>query len=141
MSAPVNTRLFVYGSLRSGFHSPVYDYIRRYFDFIGEGRVKGKIFDMGDYGAAVPCEEEAYIIGELYQAKNAGEFPYAIGQLDDYEGIGGEPGEPDLFRRDLTNVFLSDAVIQSWIYWFNGDVSGKSSIASGDMLEYKRTRQ
>ena len=58
MSAPVNIRLFVYGSLRSGFHSPVYDYIRRYFDFIGEGRVKGKIFDMGDYAAAVPVKKK-----------------------------------------------------------------------------------
>jgi gamma-glutamylcyclotransferase (GGCT)/AIG2-like uncharacterized protein YtfP len=33
-------KLFVYGSLRSGFRSPAYEYITRFFHLIGEAVVK-----------------------------------------------------------------------------------------------------
>ena len=33
-------RLFVYGSLRKGFHHPAYQYISGHFDFIGPATVK-----------------------------------------------------------------------------------------------------
>ena len=46
--------LFVYGSLRSGFHHPAYNYISKYFSLKGEGLVRGKLFDLGDYPVAVP---------------------------------------------------------------------------------------
>ncbi len=39
--------VFVYGSLRSGFQSPAYEYISRYFNLFGEAKVKGKLFDPG----------------------------------------------------------------------------------------------
>ena len=61
--------LFVYGSLRSGFHSPAYEYISRYFDLVSEGKVKGKLYDMGEYPAAIPDNGDHYIIGELYVIK------------------------------------------------------------------------
>lgn len=69
MTNPGVFQLFVYGSLRSGFHSPVYEYISRFFKFIGEAKVQGKLFDMGSYPAGVPTTEDSLIIGELYQAK------------------------------------------------------------------------
>jgi gamma-glutamylcyclotransferase (GGCT)/AIG2-like uncharacterized protein YtfP len=77
--------LFVYGSLLSGFQSPAYDYIRRYFTLISPAKIKGKLYDMGDYPAAVPATEDLFITGELYLIKNEPEFSWAMGQLDDYE--------------------------------------------------------
>jgi gamma-glutamylcyclotransferase (GGCT)/AIG2-like uncharacterized protein YtfP len=128
--------LFVYGSLRSGFKSQAYEYISRFFNFVGEAKVKGQLFDLGQYPAGIPADKEAFIIGELYEIKNIHEFSWAIGQLDDYEGINVEPGEKQLFRREQTDVFIDDKIVKAWIYWYNGDVSGKPPISSGDLIEY-----
>jgi gamma-glutamylcyclotransferase (GGCT)/AIG2-like uncharacterized protein YtfP len=136
MSAQTVFHLFVYGSLRSGFRSPVYEYISRYFDLLGDAKVQGKLFDMGEYPGGVPANDESYIIGELYKIKDEAEFSWAIAQLDDYEGVSVESDEMQLYRRELTNVFIKNEIIPAWIYWYSGNVSGKPVIASGDMMEY-----
>jgi gamma-glutamylcyclotransferase (GGCT)/AIG2-like uncharacterized protein YtfP len=133
--------LFVYGSLRSGFRSPAYEYISRYFFLIGEAKVKGKLFDMGSYPAGIPSDENAFIIGELYRIKQENEFSWAIGQLDDYEGVTVDFDEVQLYRRELTEVNINNRLTYAWIYWFNGDVQGRKMIASGDMMEYLREKQ
>eukprot|EP00611_Tribonema_gayanum_P023524 TRINITY_DN4966_c0_g1_i1.p1 TRINITY_DN4966_c0_g1~~TRINITY_DN4966_c0_g1_i1.p1 ORF type:complete len:159 (-),score=4.44 TRINITY_DN4966_c0_g1_i1:90-518(-) len=131
-----NLPLFVYGSLRSGFQHPAYAYISRYFSLMGTATVRGELYDMGEYPAAIPSGEEKLITGELYAIQKAEEFSWAIGQLDDYEGINGEPDEPQLYRRDKTTVFLNGQPIEAWIYWFNGSVKGKPKIDGGDLLLY-----
>ena len=128
--------VFVYGSLRSGFQSPAYEYISRYFNFFGDARVKGKLFDLGDYPGGIPTQEDSFIVGELYIVKEDGEFSWAIAQLDDYEGVVVEPNERPLYRREIVDVFVNDAIVPAWIYWYNGDVSGKPVIQSGDVLQY-----
>jgi gamma-glutamylcyclotransferase (GGCT)/AIG2-like uncharacterized protein YtfP len=134
-------QLFVYGSLRSGFHSPMYEYISRFFKFIGEAKVKGKLYDLGTYPAGVTTEEESYIVGELYQAINEHEFSWAIGQLDDYEGVSVEADEVQLYRREATEVYINGVITTAWIYWYNGDITGKPLILSGDMLKYLATKK
>jgi gamma-glutamylcyclotransferase (GGCT)/AIG2-like uncharacterized protein YtfP len=128
--------LFVYGSLRSGFRSPVYEYISRFFKFIGDAKVKGRLYDMGSYPAGIATTDDHFIIGELYQAKNEHEFSWAIGQLDDYEGVSVEADEVQLYRREVADVFINGETVKAWIYWFNGDVAGRPEITSGDMMEY-----
>ncbi|AXY76274.1 gamma-glutamylcyclotransferase [Paraflavitalea soli] len=130
-------QLFVYGSLLSGFHHPAYGYISRYFTLIGPAKVKGKLFDMGEYPAAVPVNEDTWIMGELYQLNNKDEFEYAICQLDDYEGIFPEAGGTPLYRREPVNVVINEKDTLAWIYWYNQDVLGKPLIASGSVLEYR----
>lgn len=136
MTNPGIYHLFVYGSLRRGFHSSAFEYISRYFDFISDATVKGKLFDMGDYPAAIPVEGPDLIKGELYRIKNEPEFPWAIGQLDDYEGVLSENDETALYRRDITDVFTDKGLIRAWVYWFNGDTTGKPRIESGDLIQY-----
>lgn len=131
-----NYHLFVYGSLLSGFNSPAYEYISRYFSLIGAAKVKGRLFDMGDYPAAVPASDEKFINGELYTIREKSEFSWAITQLDDYEGVLVEAGEKPLYRREITEVFFQHAIVPAWIYWFNGDVQGKPGIDGGDILDY-----
>jgi gamma-glutamylcyclotransferase (GGCT)/AIG2-like uncharacterized protein YtfP len=128
--------VFVYGSLRKGFQSSAYEYISRYFNFFDEATVKGKLFDLGEYPAAIPVLEDAFIKGELYIVKNENEFSWAIAQLDDYEGVLVEPHEQPLYRREIADAFINDAIVPAWIYWYNGDVSGKPVISSGDILDY-----
>ncbi len=136
MTNPGVYQLFVYGSLRSGFRSPAYEYISRFFDLIGVARVRGKLFDMGSYPAGVPTHDNHFIVGELYRIRQEPEFSWAIGQLDDYEGVSVEADEVQLYRREITEVYLDGKITHAWIYWFNGDTSGRPAIASGDMLQY-----
>ena len=129
-------QLFVYGSLRSGFHHPAYQYIAKYFQLLGQAVVKGKLYDKGEYPVALPTTEEKFIAGELYALKNAAEFSYAIEQLDDYEGLNVEVGETPLFKREKATVYYNGQTSAAWIYWFNGSINGLPEIASGDVLDY-----
>jgi gamma-glutamylcyclotransferase (GGCT)/AIG2-like uncharacterized protein YtfP len=137
----VNHQLFVYGSLRSGFNHPAYNYISNHFTLAGSAKVKGKLYDLGAYPAAIPTDEGYFIVGELYNLKEEEEFAWAIAQIDDYEGVNPEPGEEALYIRKMTSVYIDDQTTNAWIYWYNQDVSGKPLIASGDVLEYLQQKK
>ncbi len=129
-------KLFVYGSLRSGFRSPAYEYLAKNFNLLGDASVKGRYFEKENFPVALPGADELYIIGELYEIKNAAEFSWVIGQLDDYEGLNAEEGEEPLYRRALVDAYLEGAPVQAWIYWYNQSVEGMQPIATGDALKY-----
>jgi len=103
---------------------------------MGEGRVKGILYDKGEYPVAVPTDEEKYIVGELYQLNNPAEFSWAIEQIDDYEGLHVEHDEKPLYRRDPVNVSLDGEQISAWIYWYNGTTETYPEVASGDVADY-----
>lgn len=134
-------RLFVYGSLRSGFKSPAYEYISRYFRLVCEAKVKGRLYDLGEYPAGITSNDGLFIIGELYEIKDKGEFPWAIAQLDDYEGIKVESHEIQMYRREVTDVYHDNGTTSAWIYWYNGDIKGKPCIESGDLLQYLQEKK
>lgn len=134
-------QLFVYGSLRSGFHHPMYEYISRFFTFIGPAKVKGKLIDMGTFPAGIPTTDDHYIIGELYRIKEPHEFSWAIGQLDDYEGVAAEADEVQLYRREITEAYVNDQPIPAWVYWYCCDISGKPLIPSGDLMDYMNKKK
>ncbi len=135
-----NFQLFVYGSLRSGFHHPAYQYLSKYFNLIGAATVKGKLYDKGEYPLAIPTNEEKFIAGELYAINNAEEFSYAIGQIDDYEGLFPEEGETALYKREEVTAFQNNQQHKAWIYWFNDNIDGLAEIASGDVLQYMQQK-
>ena len=133
--------LFVYSSLMKGFKSREYDYISQYFCFVSNGKVKGIFSDLGHIPVATPSSEGHFIKGELYQIKNTDDFSFAIGQLDDYEGVRPEADEIQLYKRELTTVYKEDeSAVNAWIYWYQGDVAGKPVITSGDVMEYIRSK-
>lgn len=133
--------LFVYGSLRQGFNSPAYGYISQYFELVAEGKISGKLYDLGEFPAAIPDEGAAFIIGELYRIKNVDEFEWAMAQLDDYEGVDASFDEPAMYQRLLTEIHLNDGSTQNaWVYWYTGSVEGKPQIHSGDLLQYIAAR-
>ncbi|WP_276503030.1 gamma-glutamylcyclotransferase family protein [Terrimonas pollutisoli] len=140
MTNNASNYVFVYGSLRRGFHSPAYQYISNYFNLFGEAKVKGKLFDTGEYPAAIPVLEDSFIKGELYLIKNENEFSWAIAQLDDYEGVIVEKDEQPLYRREIVDVYINDEIVPAWIYWYNGDLTGKPVISSGDILDYLKKK-
>jgi len=136
MTSPGIYHLFVYGSLRSGFRSLSYEYVSHFFHLISDAKVKGKLYDLDSYYGAIPTQDDNFIIGELYEINEQNEFSWAIGQLDDYEGVNVESDEMQLYRRAITEVYFDNKVVNAWIYWYSGDVNGKPVIASGDLLKY-----
>jgi len=133
---PPTYQLFVYGSLRSGFRNPAYQYLTQYFHLLGEAVVHGKFYDKGPFPVAVPITGESFINGELYVLNNPEEFNWAIEQLDDYEGLNVEQGEKPLYKRELVTVFQQGVPSQAWIYWYNDSVQGMHEIATGDVMKY-----
>lgn len=129
-------QLFVYGSLRSGFRNPAYQYLAGHFKLLGEAVVKGKFYDKGNFPVAVPANGDCFITGELYVANNPDEFEWAIAQLDDYEGLNMESGETAWYKREPVEVFQNGQPSLAWIYWYNGSVAGMNEIATGDVLKY-----
>ena len=133
--------VFVYSSLRVGFQSSQYEYISRYFTFEGNAQAKGLLSDLGDYPVATATDENYFIKGELYQINDENEFSFAIGQLDDYEGVNPEEDETSKYKRELTSVFREDgSLVNAWIYWYKGNVEGKPRIESGDVIGYVKSK-
>lgn len=130
------TDLFVYGTLLSGFHHPAHAFVSSHFTLKGPARVQGKLYDLSEYPGAVPTNEAVYLEGELYQVNDESEFTYAIGQLDDYEGVLVDPPETPLFRREAVTVFIQNTTSAAWIYWCNLPVSGRPLIPTGGLLTY-----
>ena len=135
------THLFVYGSLRSGFRNQAYAYLSKYFTLVGQGYVKGKLYDTGEYPVASTTTDEKYLVGELYAINNINEFNWAIEQLDDYEGLNVEPGETPMYIREKVIVTCEHQKIEAWVYWYNKDVNNLLEIASGDLMEYLNSKK
>lgn len=129
--------LFVYGSLLSGFKSPAYEYIAKYFNLIGIATVKGTIYDMGTYPVGTPNDTGRLIKGELYKIRNVKESSFVLAQLDDYEGLYPDDGEEIYYKRELVETTLeSGEKIMAWIYWYDRDVSNRPIVELENMLDY-----
>lgn len=134
--------LFVYGSLLSGFKSPAYEYVSRYFELKGSATVKGTIYDMGTFPVGTSNDTGRMIKGELYEIRNPKELSFVLAQLDDYEGLHPDEGEEVYYRRELVNATLeSGDVVSAWVYWYDKEVEGKPIVDSDNMINYRQQNQ
>lgn len=120
--------LFVYGTLRSKVDVPLKTEIARSWELLGESEIKGKLYDMGDYPAAVPAgsDDDSVIKGEVYLLHEP-EKVFAV--LDRYEG--------SAYSRKQETVSLPDGTTaQAWVYWYIQSVEGKAVIKDKDYIEY-----
>lgn len=129
-------QLFVYGSLRSGFRNPAYEYLTQHFVLIGEAVVRGRFYHNGEFPVAVPTTSDNFLTGELYVLKSPTEFSWVFEQLDDYEGLNVMPNETPLYKRERVAVFHNASESSAWIYWYSRPVNGMEEIATGDILQY-----
>jgi gamma-glutamylcyclotransferase (GGCT)/AIG2-like uncharacterized protein YtfP len=125
MSTQQPSYLFVYGTLRTSIEIPVKEQIRGHVELIGEAEIKGKLYDMGGYPAAVPAGD-GVIKGEVLKITDAEKV---FGALDTYEGYN--------YQRRQQEVTLPDGEkISAWVYWYVQSVEGKPTIEEKDYLEY-----
>ena len=141
MKGITSKQLFIYSSLRKGFHDDVFKYITQYFAFVSVAKVKGILSVINNRPVAAP-DENCFVKGELYTLKNENNFSWVFGQLDEYEGLDAERDEQNSYRREITTVHNDDGTVtNAWIYWYNGDVSENQIIISGDALEYEKPKK
>lgn len=141
MDSPKSDYLFVYSSLLKGFPTPDYEYISQYFDFVGDARTRGRLSILGEILVGTSADEAVFIKGELYKIKEHDQFSFAIGQLDEYEGVNPEPPEKPRYVRKLTVAEEENGnETIAWVYWYNGNIEGLPVVASGSVLDYIHTK-
>jgi gamma-glutamylcyclotransferase (GGCT)/AIG2-like uncharacterized protein YtfP len=127
------TSLFVYGTLRRDCNHSAYVYISDHFSFHGYGKVKGLLYDLEEYPAAVASSENLFVAGELYELNRISDFESTFRILDAYE-IADVDTVEQLFKRELTEVITNGEIKTAWIYWYNRPITDETLIQSGDIL-------
>jgi gamma-glutamylcyclotransferase (GGCT)/AIG2-like uncharacterized protein YtfP len=134
----VSDHVFFYGTLMTPFNRPGRQRVDSKMTFIGRGRIRAALYDLGIYPAAVPAADDSQVWGELYQMHD----PAAVlGVLDDIEGY--RPNEPErsLYVRMLADVTLENERVESaWAYFYNAPLGRAQRIGSGDYLEHLNVR-
>lgn len=130
-------RIFFYGTLRTGFDRTARAGVDTFLKFTGRAWIKGKLFDLGIYPAAVPATDSR-VWGEVFEMVDA---PAVLGALDRIEGY--RPAEPErsLYTRVQVAATLDDGRTQdAWVYFYNAPLGRAPRIASGDYIEHLRAK-
>ena len=122
--------VFVYGSLRRGNAAAM---AVRFPDatFVGTGKVRGCLYDLGAYPALRLNESDTLVTGEIYEINGD-----TLSKLDQFELTS------DYVRREV-KVEDGTAISRCWIYIPARDAKFSSDlplIESGDWIEYLKSR-
>jgi gamma-glutamylcyclotransferase (GGCT)/AIG2-like uncharacterized protein YtfP len=123
--------LATYGTLMRSFGGCERLGVADQVSFVRMCRFAGVLYDLGRFPGAVPGD--ATVHGELLRLHD----PQVWAVLDQYEGYDADHEEASLFvRRRVDLQEPSDRT--AWVYWFNGDPTGRSRVPSGDWAAYDR---
>ena len=110
------------------FGHSMHDVLARGADFVGEGVVLGRLYDLGRYPGLVLSEStEDKVFGELYRLRDDD----VLRVLDDYEGCAPGDPEPHEYARRSVSVIGAGAATEAWAYIYNGAVEQLRLITSG----------
>ena len=133
--------LFVYGTLRKGFDLPLQKRISRDIEWVGPSEIRGKLYDIGKYPAALPVEknEKSVIKGEVIKIND----PVKVMKLlDKYEGYDPKKLKSSEYYREKEKLVLKDGKkVEAWVYWYNYPVEGKKRIRHKDYLNYLKKKR
>ena len=112
--------LFAYGTLRPGL-APEYLATANLLQTVGEGSVRGVLYDLGEFpGAVLDPGSASRIPGTVFQIQKV---DTTLPALDAYEGYEPESVEASLFVRVRQEVRLEDGeLLPCWIYVYNRQV-------------------
>jgi gamma-glutamylcyclotransferase (GGCT)/AIG2-like uncharacterized protein YtfP len=121
--------VFVYGTLRRGeCRHPVL--LRHRAHGCGEGRVEGRLLDLGPYPTLSPGRSEVPVRGELYAFDD---LTALIAAADRVEGFTGFEAAGSHYRRRIVSVARDGGPpVLAWTYLLSGDAPGARLIVSGD---------
>jgi gamma-glutamylcyclotransferase (GGCT)/AIG2-like uncharacterized protein YtfP len=124
----MNNLLFVYGTLLNGDNEFAI-FLKNNSRFYLPGKIRGKLYDAGEYPAAVlESEGDDYIYGNILQINHPEKvFPV----IDDYEGFGTEQLQPNEFVRVTAEVETEQGLTICWAYVYNLPTTGLALIGNG----------
>jgi gamma-glutamylcyclotransferase (GGCT)/AIG2-like uncharacterized protein YtfP len=129
----VNPCVFFYGTLMAGFERRRSAGIEDKLAFVGRGRIKAALFDLGLYPAAVPAPDRE-VWGEIYEVS---EPDTVLAALDEIEGFSTADPDRSLYLRAETEVTLEGgSARRAWAYFYNAPLGRAPRIPSGDYLEH-----
>lgn len=123
--------LFVYGTLLRRSAHPMARLLSERGAFLGEARIRGKLYNLGRFPGLTPAVTEDWVFGDLYDLGE--QAAHTLAELDRYEG---DESTPDaLFERQMAEVAGAEGrAVQAWVYWFQGAVKEETRIISGRYL-------
>ena len=127
--------LFVYGTLHRG--QPLHPYLAGSRTlFVGEGVIPGRLFDLGDYPAAIADSKRfSTIRGEVHELLAPDEI---LPVLDEVEGFDPQRPGKSLFERVEATVVLEDGrTLRAWVYFYRRSLLGATEIPNGDYIRYR----
>ena len=122
--------LFAYGTLQPGSAPAGVAALAAKLRPVGEGFVRGVLYDLGRYPGAVPYSRaKSRIAGTVMELPEEKNF---LGLLDDYEGFDPRAKGSSEFVRERQLVELSDGRrLECWFYRYNGKADEARIIARG----------
>jgi gamma-glutamylcyclotransferase (GGCT)/AIG2-like uncharacterized protein YtfP len=134
----VKNLLFSYGTLlpeqAPAEIAPLVREMRR----IGRGKVRGRLYDLGDYPGAVLNKTGPIIFGEVFELPDN---PSVLGKLDEYEGFDASNPKGSLFVRKRWLVSLDAGQRKwCWIYVYNRHPGAAPTLHSGDFSKSQSNR-
>lgn len=138
MSSTSKQYLFSYGTLLPGRVPAEIAPIVRKFRIIGEGEVRGQLYDLGEYPGAILNKNGQVISGKVLEIP---QDPHILQQLDEYEGFDPVHPQASLFvRRQLLIEVKHGEKLKCWIYVYNRHPGNAPNIAGGDFLKARNHR-
>ena len=123
--------LFAYGTLQPGLRARGrLRALAAKMRPVGEGFVRGVLYDLGGYpGAVADARAASNISGTVMELLTD---MSVLRQLDDYEGFDPQAPETSEYVRERQMVEMSDGrKVECWFYRYNGELDGVRAIASG----------
>ena len=114
------TYLFVYGTLRSGFHNRYARMLRNQAVLVGGGQVQGRVYRMFGYPALRLARSCGFVRGELYAVRDPNSL---FKVLDRYEGRS--------YRRVICRAQLNERAVYAWVYEWRWRLPAWRSVGLG----------
>ncbi|MGH9671014.1 MAG: gamma-glutamylcyclotransferase family protein [Terriglobales bacterium] len=129
--------LFLYGTLLPERAPAEVAKAVRQLRRIGRGSVSGKLYDLGEYPAAIlDKRSRSRISGEIFEVPGG---PAVLKTLDKYEGFNPRHPRASLFvRKRWPVVFQNGKKLNCWLYVYNRNPGSAPRIEYGD---YRHARQ
>jgi gamma-glutamylcyclotransferase (GGCT)/AIG2-like uncharacterized protein YtfP len=128
-ASPMNSRLFVYGTLMSRVSHPMGTRLRGEARLLGEATIEGRLYSLGCYPGLVEAVEGQYTVhGEVYALSSPA---MSLHWLDVYEGI--VPGNPlsPYVRVERAVRLASGKSCTAWVYLYRRSVRSRPEVLSG----------
>jgi gamma-glutamylcyclotransferase (GGCT)/AIG2-like uncharacterized protein YtfP len=122
--------IFVYGLLKSNYENEAAQTVRENCTLIGEGRMPGRLYDIGTYPGAVYIEDATtFVHGEIFEIQQNEEK--LIHYLDHFEGVGADFPDPNEYRKKIISVQTEQGAIQASCYLYNWNLERLELIKTG----------